>query len=167
MKGEEVHGMSCGQRLGMRTDRKLVLFNIGGISDDAQCIAGAWDAHVQLWQLRGSACDRLVVGLNTDRSVRALKGAPRPIIPEQERARVPAALGCVDAIVLFDEDTPLNLIKSLRPEILAKGGDYAESQVVGAEEVKAWNGRVSLMPFVPVWSSTEIIKKIEASKPAR
>ena len=167
MKVEEVHGRSCGQRLGMRTDRKLVLFNIGGISDDAQCIAGAWDADIQLWQLRGSACDRLVVGLNTDRSVRALKGAPRPIIPEQERARVLGALECVDAIVLFDEDTPLNLIKLLRPGVLVKESNYSEDQVAGTAQVKSWGGRLLLLPIVPGWSSTEIIKKIEASKPAR
>jgi len=123
--------------------------------------------HVHLLQGSRREGDRLVVGLNTDRSVRALKGAPRPIIPEQERAMVLAALECVDAIVLFDEDTPLNLIKSLRPEILAKGGDYTESQVVGAEEVKVWNGRVSLIPVVPGWSSTEVIKKIEFSVSAR
>jgi D-beta-D-heptose 7-phosphate kinase/D-beta-D-heptose 1-phosphate adenosyltransferase len=111
--------------------------------------------------------ERLVVGLNTDRSVRALKGALRPIIPEQERARVLGALECVDAIVLFDEDTPLNLIKLLRPGVLVKGTDYSEDQVAGAAEVKSWGGRLLLLPIIPGWSSTEIIKKIEASKPGR
>jgi D-beta-D-heptose 7-phosphate kinase/D-beta-D-heptose 1-phosphate adenosyltransferase len=121
--------------------------------------------HIGLLERARREGDRLVVGVNTDRSVRAIKGAPRPIIPEHERASILAALECVDAVVLFDEDTPLNLIKSLRPETLAKGGDYTEAQVVGAEEVKAWNGRVSLIPVVAGWSSTAIIKKIGASRP--
>jgi len=143
-----------------RANREKVVFTNG-------CFDLLHAGHIKLLQGSRREGDRLVVGLNTDRSVRALKGAPRPIIPEQERARVLAALACVDAIVLFDEDTPVNLIKSLRPEVLAKGGDYTENQVVGAEEVKAWNGRVALIPVVRGWSSTGIIRKIESANLAQ
>lgn len=106
---------------------------------------------------------RLVVGLNTDRSVRALKGPARPVIGQEERARILAALECVDAVVLFDEDTPLDLIRRLRPEVLAKGDEYSEDQVVGADEIKCWNGRLALIPLVPGYSSSKIIEKLKVS----
>jgi len=104
---------------------------------------------------------RLVVGLNTDRSVRAIKGPERPLIPEGERARLLAALASVDAVVLFDEETPLNLISALRPDVLAKGADYTEEQVVGAAEVKAWGGRVVLLPLVEGQSTTSILSRLQ------
>ncbi len=103
---------------------------------------------------------RLVVGLNTDRSVRALKGAGRPVIREDDRARVLAALASVDAVVLFDEDTPLDLIRRLRPDVLAKGADYREEQVVGAAEVKSWGGEVVLVPLVQDRSTSGIIQRL-------
>jgi D-beta-D-heptose 7-phosphate kinase/D-beta-D-heptose 1-phosphate adenosyltransferase len=103
---------------------------------------------------------RLVVGLNTDRSVRALKGPGRPLIGEGDRARVLAALASVDAVVLFDEDTPLALIEKLRPDVLAKGADYREEDVVGAREVKSWGGRVVLVPLVEDRSTTGIIRRM-------
>jgi D-beta-D-heptose 7-phosphate kinase/D-beta-D-heptose 1-phosphate adenosyltransferase len=102
-----------------------------------------------------------VVGLNTDRSVRAIKGPERPLIPEGERARLLAALASVDAVVLFDEETPLNLISALRPDVLAKGADYTEEQVVGAAEVKAWGGRVVLLPLVEGQSTTSILSRLQ------
>jgi D-beta-D-heptose 7-phosphate kinase/D-beta-D-heptose 1-phosphate adenosyltransferase len=108
---------------------------------------------------------RLVVGLNTDRSVRALKGSSRPIIPEQQRATVLAALASVDAVILFDEDTPLDLIKALRPDVLAKGSDYTEERVVGAREVRSWGGEVVLVPLVEGWSTTGVLKKLVSSPP--
>ncbi len=104
--------------------------------------------------------DRLIVGLNTDRSVRTLKGSLRPVTAEGERAQILAALASVDAVVLFDEDTPLSLINIVRPEILVKGADYAEDQVVGAEAVKSWGGHVKLIPLVAGQSTTEIIRHI-------
>ncbi len=104
--------------------------------------------------------DRLIVGLNSDCSVRALKGSSRPITTERERAQILAALASVDAVVLFDEDTPLSLINIVRPEILVKGADYAEDQVVGAEAVKSWGGHVKLIPLVAGQSTTEIIRHI-------
>jgi D-beta-D-heptose 7-phosphate kinase / D-beta-D-heptose 1-phosphate adenosyltransferase len=115
-----------------------------------------------LEQARGLG-DALVVGLNTDRSVRALKGPSRPVIGEDDRARVLAALESVDAVVLFDEETPLTLIQALRPDVLAKGDDYREDQVVGAAEVKSWGGRVCLVPIVPGRSSSEIVARMAES----
>ncbi len=101
--------------------------------------------------------DRLVVGLNTDRSVRVLKGESRPVIHEVDRARVLAALAAVDAVILFDSETPLELIRSIRPDVLVKGDDYREDQVVGGDEVKNWGGHVALVPVVPGRSSSKII----------
>jgi D-beta-D-heptose 7-phosphate kinase/D-beta-D-heptose 1-phosphate adenosyltransferase len=103
---------------------------------------------------------RLVVGVNTDASVRRLKGSERPLISQDDRARVLAALAAVDAVVLFDQDTPLALIEELRPDVLAKGADYREDQVVGAGEVKSWGGRVVLVPLVENRSTTGIIERM-------
>ncbi len=106
--------------------------------------------------------DRLIVGLNTDRSVRALKGPSRPLIHEADRARVMAALEAVDAVILFDEDTPIALINAIRPDVLAKGSDYTEDQVVGGTEVKSWGGKVALVELVPGRSTSNIIRKLNA-----
>lgn len=96
--------------------------------------------HVSYLEKARRLGNRLVVGLNSDRSVRALKGEGRPVIPEGDRARVLAALASVDAVILFDEDTPLELIRQVRPDVLAKGADYREDEVVGAREVRSWGG---------------------------
>lgn len=104
---------------------------------------------------------RLVVGLNSDRSVRALKGPGRPLIAEQDRARVLAALAAVDAVVLFDEDTPLALIEALRPDVLAKGADYRPEQVVGAEQVRGWGGELVLVPLLEERSTSGIIRRMQ------
>jgi len=108
--------------------------------------------------------DFLVVALNTDRSVRALKGANRPVISEDARARLLAALPCVDAVVLFDEDTPLNLIRAVRPNVLVKGGDYTEEEVVGANDMKTWGGKITLVPVIDGISTTAILEKAFASR---
>ncbi len=104
---------------------------------------------------------RLVIGLNSDRSVRALKGPERPLIGEQDRARVLAALAAVDAVVLFDEETPLALIETLRPDVLAKGADYRPEQVVGAEQVRGWGGELALIPLLEERSTTGIIRRMQ------
>jgi D-beta-D-heptose 7-phosphate kinase/D-beta-D-heptose 1-phosphate adenosyltransferase len=105
--------------------------------------------------------DTLVVGVNTDGSARRLaKGADRPLVDEADRAYVLAALSCVDAVCLFDEDTPRSLIADLVPDILVKGGDYDLSEVVGRDEVEAAGGRVVLIPFVEGYSTTELINRI-------
>jgi D-beta-D-heptose 7-phosphate kinase/D-beta-D-heptose 1-phosphate adenosyltransferase len=103
---------------------------------------------------------RLVVGLNSDRSVRALKGRDRPLNGEQDRAWVLAALAAVDAVVIFDEDTPLALIEALRPDVLAKGADYRPEQVVGAEQVRGWGGELVLVPLLEERSTSGIIRRM-------
>ncbi len=98
----------------------------------------------------------LVVGLNSDRSIRRIKGPSRPICPERSRATVLAALECVDFVVMFNEDTPYNLIKALRPDVLIKGADYKGKEVVGSDIAK----KVELLPFIKGFSTSDIIKKI-------
>jgi len=104
--------------------------------------------------------DILIVGLNSDASTRRLKGDQRPINNEQARATVIASLLMVDAVILFEEDTPLELIKTVMPDVLVKGGDYTLEQIVGAKEVMAAGGRVVINPIVPGFSTTGIIDKI-------
>jgi len=103
---------------------------------------------------------KLVLGLNADASICRLKGPTRPIVGERERARVMAALAAVDAVVLFEEDTPLELIRALRPNVLVKGGDYTIETVVGHEDVIAAGGRVEIVPTVEGFSTTNIVKKL-------
>jgi D-beta-D-heptose 7-phosphate kinase/D-beta-D-heptose 1-phosphate adenosyltransferase len=115
--------------------------------------------HIRLLEEARRKGDRLIVGLNSDESVRRLKGPLRPIIAEGERARVLAALSAVDAVVVFDESTPLQLIEAIHPDVLVKGGDYTEDTVVGAREVRAWGGRVELIPLAGDISTTRLIAK--------
>lgn len=106
--------------------------------------------------------DFLVVGLNSDKSANRLKGAGRPVMDEQSRALMLASLVMVDAVVIFDEDTPLELIELILPDVLVKGGDYTLEQIVGAKEVIAAGGRVVINPIVTGFSTTGIIGKIRA-----
>ena len=107
----------------------------------------------------------LVVGLNSDASVRSLgKGAGRPFVPEAERARVLAGLAAVDRVVLFDEPTPLGVIEALAPDVLAKGADYTRDTVVGADIVEARGGRVALIPLMPHQSTTSLAERIRGSR---
>ena len=107
--------------------------------------------------------DRLIVGLNSDASVRRLKGPDRPVRSESERAYVLAALSVVDAVVIFGEDTPLETVRQLRPDVLVKGGDYTEATIVGATDVRSWGGDVVVIPLTPGQSTTSIIKKLRDS----
>lgn len=116
--------------------------------------------HVSYLDMARRLGDRLVVGLNSDASVRRLKGESRPINPEIQRAAVLAALASVDVVVLFEQDTPLELIATLRPDILAKGADYQKEQVVGAAEVESWGGEVRLVDLVDGVSTTRIATRI-------
>jgi D-beta-D-heptose 7-phosphate kinase / D-beta-D-heptose 1-phosphate adenosyltransferase len=116
--------------------------------------------HVKYLQKARTFGDLLVIGLNSDASVRRLKGESRPLIGEAERAHILAALDCVDYVVIFDEDTPLRLINTLRPQVLVKGGDYTPERVVGKEVVESYGGRVELVTFVDGKSTTSIIDKI-------
>lgn len=112
--------------------------------------------HVTYLEQAASLGNRLVIGVNTDSSVKRLKGDVRPIVGETERAVLLAALDCTDAIVLFDEDTPLELLSVLKPDVLVKGGDYTIEQVVGREHV----GEVKILPFVDGYSTTDVINRI-------
>jgi len=116
--------------------------------------------HVKYLQKARGLGDLLVLGLNSDASVRRLKGAKRPLISEEERAHILAALYCIDYVTIFEEDTPLELIKVLKPQILVKGGDYSLDGVVGRDIVEQYGGRVELVSFVDGKSTSNIIDKV-------
>ena len=116
--------------------------------------------HIKLLQRSRSLGDILIVGINDDASVRNIKGERRPLIAENERAHVLAALDCVDFVTLFSESTPLALIETIRPDILVKGGDYALHEVVGRDLVQSYGGRVELVPIVEGFSTSELVKRI-------
>jgi len=105
--------------------------------------------------------DALLVGVNSDRSVRLLKGSGRPITAEEERAEVLAALTCVDGVVIFDEETPRDLIQAIQPDVLVKGSDWAEDAIVGRDIVEARGGRVVRVAIQPGYSTTRIVEKIK------
>ncbi|MGE5358184.1 MAG: D-glycero-beta-D-manno-heptose 1-phosphate adenylyltransferase [Bacteroidales bacterium] len=107
--------------------------------------------------------DALVVGLNSDRSVHAIKGPERPIVPEAERAEVLAALASVDAVCLFDEETPAEIIADLQPDVLVKGADWAADEIVGRDTVEGRGGRVVRIPVAPGYSTTNIVERIRRS----
>jgi D-beta-D-heptose 7-phosphate kinase/D-beta-D-heptose 1-phosphate adenosyltransferase len=115
--------------------------------------------HITLLEEARREGGRLVVGINSDASVRGLKGPTRPIVGERERGRILAALAAVDAVIVFDEPTPLRLIESLRPDVLVKGGDYRDETIVGAEQVRSWGGRVRIVPTVEGFSTTRLIAR--------
>lgn len=116
--------------------------------------------HVDILLAARREGDALAVGLNSDASVRRLKGPGRPVRSEQDRAYVLAALAMVDAVVVFEQDTPLELIDLLRPDVLVKGGDYTEATIVGATEVRARGGRVVVVPLTPGQSTTSIVERV-------
>ena len=116
--------------------------------------------HVRYLAAAGSEGDLLVVGLNSDASVRLIKGDKRPIVNQDQRGEVLAGLGCVDYVVLFNEPNPLALIETLKPDILAKGADWTEETIIGAEFVKSRGGRVVRISLVPEISTSQIIKRI-------
>jgi D-glycero-beta-D-manno-heptose 1-phosphate adenylyltransferase len=119
--------------------------------------------HVRYLEAARALGDALIVGVNTDASVKRLgKGGGRPFTPETDRVRVLAACACVDRVVLFGEDTPLALITRLAPDILVKGGDYQLDEIVGREVVLARGGRVLALPFVPGYSTTSLIDRIRS-----
>ncbi|MBM4340579.1 MAG: D-glycero-beta-D-manno-heptose 1-phosphate adenylyltransferase [Deltaproteobacteria bacterium] len=116
--------------------------------------------HLRYLEKAKSLGDFLVVGLNSDRSVRTIKGPDRPILPEEERAEVLSGLWCVDYITLFDESTPLELITSIKPNVLVKGGDWTKETTVGKDVVEGSGGEVVILPFVEGSSTTNIIETI-------
>jgi rfaE bifunctional protein nucleotidyltransferase chain/domain len=116
--------------------------------------------HVEYLEAASQLGDVLVVGLNSDASVRQLKGPARPVLPQESRARILAALEFVEAVIIFDEDTPKKLIEALRPDVLVKGGDYTEDQIAGASFVRSYGGEVIILPYIPGYSTTSLIQKI-------
>jgi D-beta-D-heptose 7-phosphate kinase/D-beta-D-heptose 1-phosphate adenosyltransferase len=115
--------------------------------------------HITVLEKAHSFGDRLIVAINSDASVSALKGPTRPIVGETDRARVLAALAAVDAVCVFSESTPMELILATRPDVLVKGGDYNVDTVVGAHEVQSWGGQVKIVPIVPGFSTTRLIAR--------
>jgi rfaE bifunctional protein nucleotidyltransferase chain/domain len=136
---------------------KLVVFTNG-------CFDLLHPGHIRSLEAARALGDVLIVGLNSDESVRTLKGPGRPVIPAEERAEILASLECVDAVVIFNESTPQKVVAALLPDILVKGGDWPGNQIVGREEVEAAGGKVVLIDVVPGYSTTEILKKIRGEK---
>ncbi len=139
---------------GLKGQGKKIVFTNG-------CFDLIHAGHVRYLKDARGLGDCLVVGLNSDSSVRKIKGQKRPLIPEGERAYVLAAFGCVDFVTIFSEETPLELIRFLKPQVLVKGGDWFPDQVVGREEVESWGGRVVIVPYVAGLSTTNIIERIK------
>lgn len=137
----------------LQAKRKRVVFTNG-------CFDLLHVGHIRYLEKARTLGDVLIVGLNTDRSVQTIKGPHRPILPEEERAEVLSGLWCVDYVTLFDEPTPLELITSLQPDVLVKGGDWAKETTVGREVVEESGGEVVILPFVEGSSSSNIIETI-------
>jgi D-beta-D-heptose 7-phosphate kinase/D-beta-D-heptose 1-phosphate adenosyltransferase len=137
---------------GWRADGLSVVFTNG-------CFDLLHIGHVTLLDDARREGGRLIVGINSDASVSHLKGPTRPIVPEHARARVLAGLSAVDAVVVFDEPTPLELMIALRPDVIVKGGDYVADEIIGAREVHSWGGRVKIVPFVQGFSTTQLIAR--------
>jgi D-beta-D-heptose 7-phosphate kinase/D-beta-D-heptose 1-phosphate adenosyltransferase len=145
------------ERYGRPRDVRLVFTN--------GCFDILHPGHVLYLAEARSLGDALVVGLNSDASVRRLKGPGHPFVGERDRATVLAALGAVDAVTLFSEDTPEGLIGALLPDVLVKGGDYTPETVVGREVVLAAGGSVEIIPFVRGYSTTSLIERIRSAQP--
>ncbi len=137
----------------LRREGKQVVFTNG-------CFDILHAGHTRYLREARKLGDVLILALNSDSSVRSIKGPMRPIVPQAERAEVVAALDSVDYVTVFDELTPLELIEFLRPDVIVKGGDWAEKDIVGAESVRKWGGRVAIMPEIEGASTTNIIDKV-------
>ena len=137
----------------LRQSGKLVIFTNG-------CFDLLHAGHVRYLQEARKQGDCLVVAVNSDRSVEQIKGPGRPIIPDNQRAEVLAALGCVDWVTIFDEPDPLVLIKLLKPDVLVKGSDWPEKKIIGAKEVKEAGGKVLRIPLQVEASTSDILEKV-------
>jgi D-beta-D-heptose 7-phosphate kinase/D-beta-D-heptose 1-phosphate adenosyltransferase len=146
------------ERQRLRAASRQVVFTNG-------CFDLMHPGHVRYLQQARALGDALIVALNSDASVRELKGKTRPILTERERAEVMAALACVDYVTIFDEPTPREIISALLPDILVKGGDWGVSEIIGREEVEAAGGKVMSLPFVEGVSTSEIIRRILRTQP--
>ncbi len=141
------------ERERLRQERRRVVFTNG-------CFDLLHPGHVRYLEEARALGDALIVALNSDRSVRELKGDKRPILAEAERAEVMGALRCVDYVLVFDEPTPQRVIATLLPDVLVKGGDWSIDTIVGREEVEAAGGQVLSLPFVDGVSTSEVIERI-------
>lgn len=137
----------------LKNSGKIIVFTNG-------CFDILHAGHVRYLSAAKSLGDTLIVGLNSDISVKLIKGEKRPIVSQEQRAEVLAALFCVDYVALFDEPDPLNLICAIKPDILVKGADWAEDKIIGADVVKSAGGRVERITIVPNISTSEIISRI-------
>ena len=147
---------------------------VGAARAAGRCIVftnGVFDilhpGHVRYLQAARAHGDLLIVGLNSDASVRRNKGPERPINPQDERAEVLAALACVDAVSIFDDDTPAGIIGRVQPDVLVKGADWPADQIVGRDTVEARGGRVVLEPVARGYSTTDIIARVQRSRKNR
>ncbi len=150
-------------------DRTVLKEKIDALRKEGKKIAftnGCFDilhvGHVRYLKEARKTADILILALNSDSSVRAIKGDKRPLVPEDERAEVLAGLECVDFVTIFPELTPLELICYLKPDVLIKGGDWPEEKVVGRNEIQQWGGHVTLIPEVLGKSTTNVVDKILA-----
>ncbi len=139
----------------LRSEGKRIVFTNG-------CFDLLHPGHIRYLQRARALGDVLVVALNSDRSVRQIKGADRPVLTAEERCEVMAALECVDFVTVFDHDTPLEVIQELQPDVLAKGGDWPLDQIVGREAVERAGGKVVAVEFEKGYSTTGIISRIRA-----
>lgn len=137
----------------LKKEKKKIVFTNG-------CFDIIHIGHIELLKFCKSLGDFLIVGLNTDDSIRRIKGDKRPINPVEDRKIILESIRYVDMVLTFDEDTPLNLIKKIKPDILVKGGDWKENEIVGSEFVKSYGGKVIVFPYIKNKSTTNIIKKI-------
>ncbi len=137
-----------------RSKSKRIVFTNG-------CFDILHTGHIRYLTRARALGDLLVIGLNSDASVRRLKGPKRPVTGQNERAEVLSALSCVDHVVLFDEDTPLSLIKAIRPYFLVKGGDWKKEAIVGSSFVESYGGKVKSLPYIKGFSTTGLIEKIK------
>ncbi|MFQ5663163.1 MAG: D-glycero-beta-D-manno-heptose 1-phosphate adenylyltransferase [Terriglobia bacterium] len=140
-----------------KDNRRRVVFTNG-------CFDLLHPGHIRLLEQARAQGDVLVVGLNSDASLRALKGAGRPLVPEAERAEVLAALAAVDAVTIFGEPTPRELIAALLPDVLVKGGDWGVEEIVGRAEVEAAGGQVVTLPYVEGYATSALIEKIAGQR---
>jgi rfaE bifunctional protein nucleotidyltransferase chain/domain len=136
-----------------RKNGKTVVFTNG-------CFDLLHRGHVHVLRQAKAAGDLLIVGINSDRSVKSIKGAARPILSETDRVELIAAMEMVDCVVVFDEPDPYNLIAAIKPAVLAKGGDWGADQIVGADLVEQAGGQVAVIPYLKGFSTTEIIERI-------
>jgi D-beta-D-heptose 7-phosphate kinase/D-beta-D-heptose 1-phosphate adenosyltransferase len=144
------------ERERMRREGKQVVFTNG-------CFDLLHPGHIRYLAAARALGDALIVGINSDRSVREIKGKGRPILDERERAEVLSGLESINYVTVFDEDTPRELVRLLQPDILVKGGDWPIDQIIGREEVEAAGGRVYSLPYIEGSSTTEIIQRIVSS----